>query len=279
MIAGAAYPQLLAAQFALESAWGTALSAKNNFFGIKAASSESATVSNTREVINGQSVYMDERFKNFDTPQDAVNHLVTQWYKDYKGYKGVNNAASAFAAADQLRAEGYATDPQYASSLKRLMNEYSGVTGDQKDVDSLQVTPTEMADAGDITPSTFGRTATPDNSDAKAEQAQKQSGSSVPSGGTTPSPGQQAQLSTASSGAVAASRARNISQMTDYEKISSGMKSPSSMFMPIPIGGPGAGRGPMGGGGGGTLSPKGLNKKESIEAFYKAQLLGFLQRQ
>ena len=50
--------------------------------------------------------------------------------------------------------------------------------------------------------------------------------------------------------------------------------------MPIPIGGPGAGRGPMGGGGGGgTLSPKGLNKKESIEAFYKAQLLGFLQRQ
>ena len=182
-IAGAAYPQLLAAQFALESAWGTALSAKNNFFGIKATSSESATVSNTREVINGQSVYMDERFKNFDTPQDAVNHLVTQWYKDYKGYKGVNNAASAFAAADQLRAEGYATDPQYASSLKRLMNEYSGVTGDQKDVDSLQVTPTEMADAGDITPSTFGRTATPDNSDAKAEQAQKQSGGSVPSGG------------------------------------------------------------------------------------------------
>ena len=32
------------------------------------------------------------------------------------------------------------------------MNEYSGVTGDQKDVDSLQVTPTEMADAGDVTP-------------------------------------------------------------------------------------------------------------------------------
>ena len=155
-IAGAAYPQLLAAQFALESAWGTALSAKNNFFGIKFTSSESATVSNTREVINGQSVYMDERFKNFDTPQDAVNHLVTQWYKDYKGYKGVNNAASAFAAADQLRAEGYATDPQYASSLKRLMNEYSGVTGDQKDVDSLQVTPTEMADAGDVTPPTAG---------------------------------------------------------------------------------------------------------------------------
>ena len=34
--AGAKYPNLVAAQFALESGWGTALSAKNNFFGIKA---------------------------------------------------------------------------------------------------------------------------------------------------------------------------------------------------------------------------------------------------
>ena len=64
-IAGAAYPQLLAAQFALESTWGTALSAKNNFFGIKATSSESATVSNTRD-IQWSSVYMDERFRSFD---------------------------------------------------------------------------------------------------------------------------------------------------------------------------------------------------------------------
>ena len=123
--AGAKYPQLVAAQFALESAWGTALPAKNNFFGIKATGSESATVSNTREVINGQSVYTDARFKNFDTPFDAVNHLVTQWYKDYKGFKGVNNASDKFAAAMMLKSEGYATDPVYANSLTRLMNEYN----------------------------------------------------------------------------------------------------------------------------------------------------------
>ena len=131
---GAKYPQLVAAQYALESGWGSALSARNNFFGIKATGSESATVSNTREVINGQNVYMDERFKNFETPQESVNHLVTQWYKDYRGYKGVNNAPSAFAAADQLRAEGYATDPGYARALKRLLNQYADVTGDEKDI-------------------------------------------------------------------------------------------------------------------------------------------------
>ena len=131
---GAKYPQLVAAQYALESGWGSALSARNNFFGIKATGSESATVSNTREVINGQNVYMDERFKNFETPQEAVNHLVTQWYKDYRGYKGVNNAPSAFAAADQLLAENYATDPGYARALKRLLNQYADVTGDEKDI-------------------------------------------------------------------------------------------------------------------------------------------------
>jgi hypothetical protein len=170
------------------------------------------------------------------------------------------------------------TDPiptNLPQDWKKLIGESTG--GDFGG--SSTTTTMETVDTSMDTAASLGRAATPDNSDAKAEQAQKQSGSSVPSGGTTPSPGQIAQLSTASSGAVAASRARNISQMTDYEKISSGMKSPSSMFMPIPIGGPGAGRGPMGGGGGGTLSPKGLNKKESIEAFYKAQLLGFLQRQ
>ena len=141
--AGAKYPELVAAQFALESAWGTALAAKNNFFGIKATSGEDATVSNTREVVNGQDVYVDARFKNFDTPQDCIDHLVTQWYKDYKGYSGVNNASDAQAAADQLKREGYATDPQYAASLKRIMSEYTGIRGTNADIATSLVAPSD----------------------------------------------------------------------------------------------------------------------------------------
>ena len=141
--AGAKYPELVAAQFALESAWGTALAAKNNFFGIKATSGEDATVSNTREVVNGQDVYVDARFKNFDTPQDCIDHLVTQWYKDYKGYSGVNNASDAQAAADQLKREGYATDPQYAASLKRIMGEYTGIRGTNADIATSLVAPSD----------------------------------------------------------------------------------------------------------------------------------------
>ena len=118
---GAKYPQLVSAQWALESGWGSALSAKNNFFGIKATSGESSANQKTREVVNGKDIYINANFKNFETPQDAVEHLVTQWYKDYKGYKGVNNAGSPNEAAAMLKSEGYATDPTYPQKLIELM--------------------------------------------------------------------------------------------------------------------------------------------------------------
>ena len=121
--AGAKYPQLVSAQFALESGWGTALSGTHNYFGIKAAPGESATQHRTREVYNGQSVNITAGFKNFNSPQDAVNHLVSQWYKDYKGYKGVNNAPNSESAAQELKKQGYATDPGYSTSLIRLLKE------------------------------------------------------------------------------------------------------------------------------------------------------------
>ena len=44
---GAKFPELVAAQWQLESAGGTALSGTNNFFGIKAAPGESGTVNET----------------------------------------------------------------------------------------------------------------------------------------------------------------------------------------------------------------------------------------
>lgn len=126
--AGAKYPELVSAQFALESGWGKHLAAKNNFFGIKASKGESATVSNTREVVGGKSVYINAGFKNFDSPSDAVKHLVNQWYKDYKGYRGVNRGQDALHAAALLKSEGYATDPEYARSLQRILRENKKTT-------------------------------------------------------------------------------------------------------------------------------------------------------
>jgi flagellum-specific peptidoglycan hydrolase FlgJ len=234
--AGAKYPNLVAAQFALESGWGTALSAKNNFFGIKATASESATVSNTREVYGGESTYIDARFKNFDTPQDAVNHLVTQWYKDYKGYKGVNNAPDAFAAADQLRAEGYATDPGYSQHLKRLLKEYAGIEGSEGDIKNI--------------PSDVARTVTPDNTPTP-----------LSSTGSTPS-----------SSAVKATPTLSSSSTSQSSAVQSKPQVGSQGITPLPI--------PVGGGaGGGRRSVSGGSGGNSLNSFYKAQLIGFLYKQ
>lgn len=118
--AGAKFPEVVAAQWALESAYGTAVSGKNNFFGIKG----SGTVKTTWEDYGSGPVTIKASFKDFDTPFDCVNHLVTQWYKDYKGYKGVNRASSRNDCAYLLKAEGYATDPVYAQKLIRLMDQH-----------------------------------------------------------------------------------------------------------------------------------------------------------
>lgn len=125
---GAKYPEVVSAQFALESGWGKHLAARNNFFGLKGTAGMDVTVSNTREVVNGQDVYMNEPFVNFDTPLDSVKYLTKLWYKDYKGYKGINNAGNAIQAAAMLKQQGYATDPVYAEGLQRLIRENKKTT-------------------------------------------------------------------------------------------------------------------------------------------------------
>jgi len=119
--AGARYPELVAAQWALESAHGKAPSGRNNYWGLKG----SGTSKPTWEVVNGQKVDIVASFLDFDTIGDGVEYLVSRWYRDFKDYKGVNNAASREDAARQLVAQGYATDPAYAKKLIALMDQHS----------------------------------------------------------------------------------------------------------------------------------------------------------
>ncbi len=121
---GAKFPELVAAQWALESAFGSAVSGQNNFFGAKATSAESSAAKQTTEVINGQEVRTTANFKNYDSPQAAVNELVSRWYKNYQGYSGVNNANSLEEAAQMLQEQGYATDPNYAQKLIEIANRF-----------------------------------------------------------------------------------------------------------------------------------------------------------
>lgn len=118
---GAKFPELVAAQWALESGWGKHTSAKNNFFGLKG----SGTLSTTQEFINGQWITIKDGFINFPSIDACIKYLVDRWYKDWNGYAGVNNTANREEAARMLVSEGYATDPQYAGKLIKLMNQQS----------------------------------------------------------------------------------------------------------------------------------------------------------
>lgn len=117
--AGSKYPELVAAQWALESAWGKATSGKNNFFGIKGK----GTKRQTKEVVNGKEITVTAEFQDFPDLGACVSWLVDRWYKDYEGYEGVNNAPDREAAAKDLLQQGYATDPAYADKLIKLMRE------------------------------------------------------------------------------------------------------------------------------------------------------------
>jgi hypothetical protein len=119
--AGAKFPELVAAQWALESAYGKTTSGKNNFFGIKGK----GTKCPTQEVYNGKTVNIVAEFQDFASPEECIKWLVDRWYKDYKGYKGVNNNATVELAAKDLVKQGYATDPNYAEKLLKIAREHN----------------------------------------------------------------------------------------------------------------------------------------------------------
>jgi len=115
--AGAKFPEVVAAQWAVESGWGKYLSGKNNYFGIKGK----GTVKTTQEHYGNGYVTIKDEFKDFATPLDCIKDLVDKWYKDYRTYKGVNRAKTPEECAMLLKAEGYATDPYYSSKLISIM--------------------------------------------------------------------------------------------------------------------------------------------------------------
>ena len=117
--AGAKFPQVVAAQWALESGYGKHTSGKNNFFGLKGEGSERET----KEFINGQWVTIKAGFIDFPDLQTCVTYLVDRWYRDYQRFKGVNRASSAEECARLLVVEKYATDPAYADKLIRILRE------------------------------------------------------------------------------------------------------------------------------------------------------------
>src|SRR4029077_5680845 len=112
------------AQWIVESAWGSAMPPdSNNPFGIKALESQPAVESETREVIDGKVLTVTARFRRFASLAEAFEShgklLATG--SPYRAAREVVNDPDRFA--DALTGV-YATDPQYGTTLKWVMDNY-----------------------------------------------------------------------------------------------------------------------------------------------------------
>jgi flagellar protein FlgJ len=116
-------------QAALESGWGKREikaadgSASHNLFGIKATGGWKGKVveTATTEYVNGVPQTKIEKFRAYDSYADAFRDYA-RLLKNNPRYENVlANAQDASGFAQGLQRAGYATDPQYAAKLTRII--------------------------------------------------------------------------------------------------------------------------------------------------------------
>ena len=118
---GAQFPELAAAQWALESDWGEHMSGLNNPFGQKSSASEIGTDRLTHEFQDGEIVTITDQFKDYTNQEDAMIDHVEKWDRPIAdtGISTLRNAAEALSS-DAI-GKRYATDPYYTSKLISIM--------------------------------------------------------------------------------------------------------------------------------------------------------------
>jgi len=112
------------AQAILESNWGQSQLSREacNYFGIKTArSSDPYLELPTTEIIDGRAVKLLQRFRRFASAEECFDFR-GRWLSTSKRYApAMAVAANLNLFCDQLQACGYATDPDYAAKLKRVI--------------------------------------------------------------------------------------------------------------------------------------------------------------
>lgn len=123
---------LQTAQSILETGWGQSLPVDKysgklsyNLFGIKGQGPKGSVVYNTWEVYNGRTYHVDAEFR-------AYNSVEESW-ADHKSfllgsarYEPVRQVMhDSLQGAWALKRAGYATDPEYAIKLIRIINQYN----------------------------------------------------------------------------------------------------------------------------------------------------------
>jgi flagellar protein FlgJ len=116
-------------QAALETGWGRRVirnadgSSSNNLFGIKAGPGWKGKVATavTTEYINGKPHSRVEKFRAYDSYADAFKDYAKMLSNNPRYEKVLAHGGDAATFAHGLQRAGYATDPQYAAKLSRII--------------------------------------------------------------------------------------------------------------------------------------------------------------
>ena len=130
-------PSLTAAQAIIESGWGQSSLASqyHNLFGIKGFYNGHSVTLPTREVYGGRSVIINDAFRAYDNNSQSVQDhgyfLVANsryhnllWKTNYRDVTYL------------IRADGYATDPSYTTTLNSVIERYGLTAWDQEAFDT-----------------------------------------------------------------------------------------------------------------------------------------------
>lgn len=108
-------PRIIVAQAAQETGWGKHAPG-NNFFGIKSHGQGGGNNLATTEYVNGKPVRVNDSFRGYASPADSVAGYADFLLQNPR-YKPMMAAQGLDAQLQALGASGYATDPNYASSV------------------------------------------------------------------------------------------------------------------------------------------------------------------
>ena len=81
--AGDPFPEVTAAQWAIESGYGKYQSGKNNPFGQKAGANEAGTWAWTTENVNGRNQRVKAKFKDYASEEEAIKFRLQRWGSKY----------------------------------------------------------------------------------------------------------------------------------------------------------------------------------------------------
>ncbi|HEX7912140.1 MAG TPA: glucosaminidase domain-containing protein [Paraburkholderia sp.] len=111
---------LVIAQSALESNWGRSV-VGNAYFGVKGrAPGGNSTTFTTHEVINGQSIQINDAFRAYASYDDAAEDYA-KMLRNNPRFRSCFLYASSSRFAIQLANNGYATDPGYSAKLNAII--------------------------------------------------------------------------------------------------------------------------------------------------------------